>query len=51
MSAVVAKQGTVTRIWHPAPPHELHHLGNGVHADVLEGAPAYQLTTGEKIDL
>lgn len=49
--AVSAEKRMVTRIWHPTAPCDLHHLREGIHAEVLEGEPAYQVTSGEKIDL
>jgi hypothetical protein len=51
IAAVVEEKRLVARIWHPDPPHGLHHLNQGIHAEVLQGSPAYQVTSGEKIDL
>lgn len=38
-----------TRIWYPEPRGDLFGLGNGINAEVLIGAPAYQVSSGEII--
>ncbi len=41
----------MTRVFHPTPEEDLLHLANGVYAHVEIGPAAYQLTTGEIIEL
>lgn len=36
-----------TRIWYPEPRGHLFDIGNGINAEVLVGAPAYQVSSGE----
>jgi hypothetical protein len=38
-------------VFHPEPEGDLLHLANGVHAHVETGPAAYQLSSGEIINL
>jgi hypothetical protein len=51
IEAVRAEERQVTRVWHPEPEGELLHLKDGVHAEVLVGDPAYQISSGETVAL
>jgi hypothetical protein len=51
IAAARAESRTVTRVFHPEPKEWLLHLANGVHAHVEIGPAAYQLTSGEIIEL
>lgn len=51
MAAARAEPRLVTRVFHPAPEETILHLDNGVHAHVETGPAAYQLTTGEIVEL
>lgn len=41
----------MTRVFHPEPEETLLHLDNGVYAHVETGRAAYQLTTGEIVEI
>lgn len=49
--AARAEQQLVTRVFHPAPEDSIVHLANGVHAHVETGPAAYQLSSGDIINL
>jgi hypothetical protein len=51
IEAVRAEERQVTRVWHPEPEGALLHLKDGVHAEVLIGEPAYQVSSGETVAL
>ena len=51
MAAVVASSAQVSRCWHPAPGADLIQVPNGSNVAVLTGPAAYQLTTGDVIEL
>lgn len=51
MAAARAEPRLVTRVFHPAPEEDLLHLDNGVYAHVETGPAAYQLTTGDIVEL
>ena len=51
MDAVRAEPGQVVRCWFPEPRGALFELPNGANAEVLIGAPAYQLTSGDIVAL
>jgi hypothetical protein len=42
-----AEKRQVVRCWYPEARGDLFELGNGVHAEVLIGNPAYQVSSGD----
>lgn len=42
-----AEKNQVVRVWHPEPIAPLIEVGNGANAEVLVGAPAYQVSNGD----
>lgn len=42
---------TVVRCWHPEPPATAFVTKRGYTVEIMEGAPAYQLSTGHIIEL
>lgn len=51
VSIAHAEDGHVVRIWHPESKVELIHAKNGSGIEVKQGKAAYQLTTGEVIEV
>jgi hypothetical protein len=51
IDAIRAEPGQVVRCWFPEPRGPLFQLDNGANAEVLIGAPAYQLTSGDIVAL
>jgi len=49
IDAARADARLATRVWYPDPRGDLLDLGNGINAEVLIGAPAYQVSTGDII--
>jgi hypothetical protein len=47
ITAARADARLTTRIWYPEPRGDLLDIGNGINAQVLIGAPAYQVSSGE----
>lgn len=51
MDAARADKRLAVRVWYPEARGELLHLDNGIHAEVLIGNPAYQVSSGEIVAL
>jgi hypothetical protein len=51
IEAARADARLATRVWYPEPRGELLDIGNGINAVVLIGAPAYQVSTGEIVNI
>lgn len=51
VSIAHAEDGHVVRIWHPEAKVHLIHAKNGSGIEVKQGKAAYQLTTGEVIEV
>ena len=41
----------VSRCWYPDPPIEFLEIGNNIMVRVLDGEPAYQMSSGEMVTL
>lgn len=50
-ATVLAESRQVVRMWHPDKKDALILAKNGSGIEVITGAPAYQLTTGETIEV
>lgn len=47
MDAARADKRLAVRLWYPEDRGDILHLDNGIHAEVLIGNPAYQVSSGE----
>jgi hypothetical protein len=41
----------IASVWYPSPPVSILEIGNNITARVLDGEPAYQLSSGEVVKL
>jgi hypothetical protein len=51
MEVIKAEKRMVVRCWHPEPQSQVGEWKDGINFEVKQGAPAYQLTTGEIVSL